>query len=150
MVTAQALTISNHSWVSIVWVRMEKQSTHHNGLPIISSKGGLGELDREWDCEGSGSIQQSVFNEGRNPSKTSRTNPCAGFFRLFCSACHNSIAAVEMTGATAPLKVNSCNCTRSAMIKWLQYLLHPLGSLSASLLIHPHCTFPEDFKHHLR
>lgn len=63
-------------------------ATDHNGWPIISSKGGWGVRRRErlwgWGL-GGGSIYQSVSNEGKNWSKSSRWKSCSAWGGLSVS-----------------------------------------------------------------
>lgn len=73
-----------HPLLSEHWgVEVERDCTDHNGWPIISSKEGrggagvVGELGVVRDYGGNGSIHQSVSNEGKNWSKSSRWKSCS-------------------------------------------------------------------------
>lgn len=144
-------------------------SADHNGRPIISSKRGRG---AGWSEKimavvvvvEVGSIHQSISNEGKNWSKSSRWKSCLSLCLgwSFFAACQQAIRLPRflLCGTTAPLVGRGGGdkpprpCVDVAHFKYLhlshlQHLWCALPVLPSSTpTICPHSTFPKCFIHH--
>lgn len=93
-------------------VEVQRHSTDHNGWPIICSKGGGGLLGGVGDYGWKRSIYQSISNEGKNWSNSSRWKSCSAWGGL-SALCQQGINSQSCFCATAPLQGSDCNHTGS-------------------------------------
>lgn len=98
---------------------------------------------------GGESIHQSISNEGKNWSKSSRWKSCSAWGGLSSLPVSRVSGFLVLLCTTAPQQDSDCYHTGAVILKYL-HLLHFLCSqcFSHAFLKYPHTTFSKYFIHH--